>query len=157
VDRAEDPRLRDPRFSRPLKSALAFLARRDRFIAEVQEYLIGAGYDEPATESVVQFLVEQKLINEITTVESHIARNSGKRAVGIERLRTELRELGAPQDIVDAILTTHGQSEIERATEALRAHYRSGSDQARAGRFLYSRGFDESVIDAVLDQSCESD
>jgi SOS response regulatory protein OraA/RecX len=144
----------DPALLPALKAAFRFLKSRDRFGAEVRTHLIGEGFEEPCVEEVVSYLIERKLINDNKTTQSLIERNSGKRSVGIERLRAELERLGAPEETVEANLAGLGESESERALEALRTKYKSGADRAKAGRFLYSRGFREEAIEAALEGFC---
>jgi len=147
----------DPRFTTALKAALDHLKTRDRLSGELRSYLVAEGFEPDVVENVVQFLVERKLVNDEKTTQHLIERNSGKRSVGIERLRAELEKLGAPAETIEAKLAVLGESESERALEALRAKYKHGADRAKAGRFLYSRGFEEDSIEAALEVFCGSD
>jgi SOS response regulatory protein OraA/RecX len=142
----------NPPPTEPLKDALAFLSTRDRFSGEIRMHLVKRGYDPGDVESVVQFLGERKLINDENTTQSLIERHSGKRSVGIERLRAEFEKLGAPEEMIERSLAS--LSEADRALDALRAKFRTGADRAKAGRYLCGRGFTEEVVDSALDAFC---
>lgn len=137
-----------------LLDAYGFLKQRDRLSAELLGLLERKGHRAADVESVVQFLIERKLINDDKTTQHLIENKSGKRSVGIEKLRAELEKLGAPADIVERSLMAVSEREPDRALEALRAKYKAGTDRAKAGRFLYSRGFDEDSIETALDAFC---
>jgi SOS response regulatory protein OraA/RecX len=146
-----------PQATPALKAALAFLKSRDRFAAEIRAHLLAKGFDEAIAEEAVADLIERKLINDCNTAERHIERNSGKRGVGSEKLRAELQKLGAPEDIIAAKLQLLEGGEAERALQALRAKYKSGAERAKAGRFLFGRGFSEETIESVLDAFCTTE
>jgi len=107
-------------------------------------------------EGVVGYLSDRKLIDDEKTALDRIERHSGKRAAGAQRLREELRNLGASEEVIQAGLVAIESSDPERALDALRAKFKSGADRGRAGRFLVSRGFSEDAIEAALDVFCGS-
>ena len=141
--------------SATLSAAAKFLAHRDRLESEVRRHLVEKGFDASNVESVVQFLIERKLINDNKTTQSLIESRSGKRSVGIEKLRAELERLGAPEDVIESNLAAMSQSEPERALAALTPKYKLGADRGKAGRFLFSRGFSEEAIETALDAFCD--
>ena len=102
----------------------------------------------------MEHLRQKGILNDDNTTQRHIERNSGTRAVGIEKLRAELAKLGAPEETIEANLASLAADEPERALEALRSKYKEGADRAKAGRFLYSRGFQEEAIESALDLFC---
>src|SRR5437764_15440599 len=108
-----------------LKAALTFIESRDRLAQEVRTHISGKGFGADVVESVVQFLLERKLLNDDNTTQSLIERYSGKRSVGIEQLRAELEKLGAPEDLIEAKLAA--LSEPERYLDALRRKLRTGT------------------------------
>lgn len=136
-----------------LKAAFNFLRSRDRFAAELRVHLTTKGYEEAVVEKVVEFLLERKLLNDNKTTQNLIERNSGKRAVGIERLKAELEKLGAPEESIERHLAD-GPNESELALQALRAKYKTETARAKAGRFLYGRGFSEEATESALDAFC---
>src|SRR4051794_13706955 len=91
VSRWQVPFLTDP-FKAALQLAYGQLATRDRFSSEVRAHLLAKGFDEVVAENVVQFLTERKLLNDDKTTQHLIENKSGKRSVGIEKLRAELEK-----------------------------------------------------------------
>jgi SOS response regulatory protein OraA/RecX len=140
---------------RALQSALKLLRTRDRFTREIVDRLRTEGFQQEDVEYVVEHLCKKGILNDDNTTQKHIERNSGKRAVGTEKLRAELERLGAPEETIEANLAGIATDEPERALEALRAKYKEGSDRAKAGRFLFSRGFQEEAIETALDRFCK--
>ncbi|HVT14190.1 MAG TPA: RecX family transcriptional regulator [Fimbriimonadaceae bacterium] len=136
-----------------LLDAFRFLKARDRMETEVRAHLHGKGHDAEAIQSVVKFLIERKLLDDEKTIQSLIERNSGKRAVGIERLKAELERLGAPEESIERYLA-EGPNESDLALKALRAKYKAETSRAKAGRFLYGRGFSEEAVESALDAFC---
>jgi SOS response regulatory protein OraA/RecX len=104
----------------------------------------------------VEHLRKKGILNDDNTIQRHIGRNSGKRAVGIEKLRAELERLGAPEETIEANLAGIAADEPERALNALRSKYKERVDRAKAGRFLFGRGFQEEAIESALDRFCEA-
>lgn len=150
------PESQGAEFTPTLRSALDFLRSRARFSAEVRVHLAGRGFDAEAVESVVRHLLDRKLIDDAKTAAAVIKGHSGKRAMGIQRMREELRRLGASEDTIDTGLAAIVSSQTEWALDALRAKYKSGADRGKAGRFLISRGFDEDAVESALDVFCGS-
>ena len=140
--------------AKALRAALDFLKPRDRFQEEVRRHLLGKGYPAYDVESVVQLLAERRLLNDDRTTQNLIEQSAGKRAVGIERLRADLEGLGAQAETIERHIEQLGKREPERALEALRAQYRPGANRAKAGRFLFARGFDEESVESALDAFC---
>jgi regulatory protein len=137
-----------------LKAALKFLGLRARFANEIRRHLETKGYDEDSIQYVLGFLIERRLVNDEATTKAVIERSSGKRAVGLRQLRAELERLGAPENVIAQHLAGIDVNEAERALDALKAKYKAGAERAKAGRFLYSRGFAEEVIESALDSFC---
>lgn len=139
----------------PLEAAIRFLSRRDRLSEEVRRHLVSKGVAAADVEEVVSYLQERKLLDDARTTQSLISRQSGKRAVGTERLRAELIELGAPENAIETELS--GLDDSARALEALRGKFKSPVPRAKAARFLDGRGFGEEAIVSALDSFCGSE
>jgi len=137
-----------------LRAALEFLRARDRFVAELRAHLASKRYEAGDVETVVQLLIERRLIEDDRTTRNLIEQRSGKRAIGTGRIRLELESLGADPAAVERYIDEIGQTESERALDALRAKYKTGAERAKAGRFLIGRGFDEDAVESALDAFC---
>jgi SOS response regulatory protein OraA/RecX len=139
-----------------LEVALKLIATRERFEAEVRQLLADRGYDTDASDAVVSFLRDRKILHDQRTTFNLIEQRSGRRSVGREKLRSELLARGAPEEIIEECL---GQvdGELERALELLRAKFPGGGSPGSMGRFLCSRGFEVSIVESALERLFGSD
>ncbi len=135
--------------SQALETALRKLKAKDRFEAEVRTFLAEFPADE--VERVIQCLKGRRIIDDSKTTLNLIERYSGKRSIGLERLKAELLERGAPEEIVNAAIGGISSDERQKMLEALSAKLSPTDSRAKAARFLFSRGFPEEEIEGVLD------
>ena len=135
-------------FKCALEKALKKLQASDRFESEVRACL--ASFEPQTVDEVVAYLTKHRLLSNPRAAEQAVISRSGKKAVGRERLLTELEKRGAPSALIEQVLPN---SEEERAQlrELLRAKFPPTADRAKAGRFLFSRGFAEDDIESELD------
>ena len=138
-------------FSSALEIALKQLAKRDRFASEIHQLLAAKGISATKTGEVIEHLIRKGLLNDRRTVEALMRRQSGKRAVGSERMRQLLTERGAPPELLDEMFAS-ADEEPSHIESLLDAKFPHGADNAKAARFLYSRGFSESAIEAALEK-----
>ena len=130
-----------------LAKALKRLQTSDRFESEVRFAL--QGHDADVVERVVEELHRRRYLNDVRTAHHVVEANSGRRAVGDAVLRQRLERRGAPEEAVETALET-SIPESERIDAVLSAKYRPTDDPAKAGRFLFSRGFSEDAIESAL-------
>ncbi len=141
----------DGLYREALELALRKLKTKDRFESEVRLFL--AEYPTQAVDHVITFLKERRIIDDTKTTIHLIERYSGKRAIGLEKLRAELLERGAPEETISVVLGEFLDEERQRMQDALTAKFSpEHSTRAQAARFLYSRGFDEEEIEGALDR-----
>jgi len=142
--------------SEEFQSALAVALRRlqtsDRFESEVRRSLTGFG--DEIVEQVVRHLRDKRILNDRRVVDAVVERNVGRGAVGADRLRAKLESRGAPAPEIEIAVASAGEMEPELAFNLLAAKFpgRMESDRPRAGRFLFSRGFDEDVVESTLNR-----
>ncbi len=140
----------DPQYQEALKLALKKIGTKDRFESEVHAFL--ADFPSDTSERVIEFLKERRIINDTRTIQNLLERYSGKRSIGIEKLRAELLERGAPEETIEAVLIQHAHGESQRLSDVLSAKFKPSDSRAKAGRFLFSRGFSEDAIESALDR-----
>jgi SOS response regulatory protein OraA/RecX len=145
----------DELYRAALDVALKKIKTKDRFEAEVRLFL--AEFPTTVSDRAISFLKDRRIIDDTKTTSSLIERYSGKRAIGLEKLRAELQERGAPEETINAVLGELLLEERQRMNDALTAKFspESGS-RAKAARFLYSRGFSEEEIEGALDRFFQS-
>jgi regulatory protein len=146
------PQARDS-FNEGLKVALRMLRASDKFEAEVRARLAERGVPEDAAEKVVEHLKGKRILDDRRILEGILERNSGKRAKGLARLRAELVARGAPEELLDELLSTATLvSDRARMLAALRGKVRPGDSPDKAWRFLVGRGFDADEAREVVEE-----
>jgi len=141
-----------------LKRALERLRRSDALASEVQTSLERNGFEAAVVERVLVLLRERRLIDDTKTINSLVASKTGKRAAGIEKMRLELRQRGAPEELIDtrlAEVTPESQSAEMRAL--LVARCKPTDSRAKGARLLLSRGFDEDAVREAINEFFGSD
>ena len=134
-----------------LALALRKLKTRDRFESEIRLFLVE--FPTESVERVIRFLKERRIIDDTKTTFSLVERYSGRRSIGLEKLRAELVERGAPEETIDVALGNSAVGEGDKMLEALSAKFSPGDGaRAKAARFLFSRGFPEEEIESALDR-----
>jgi regulatory protein len=136
-------------------AALALLAGRDFSRHELTGRLLRKGYGVAVVESVVQGLVDDRLLQESRYVEQFVGQHARK-GRGPARIRHELRERGVDRESVDAALAAGEVDWVQRAREARRRKFGSSlpgdaRERAKQARFLQYRGFSPEQIRAALD------
>lgn len=143
--------LEEDLYQAALGTALRKLKARDRFESEVREFL--AVFPAHVVDRAITFLKERRIIDDTKSTINLVERYSGKRSIGIEKLRFELNQRGAPEETINKVLSGLLEGESVRIDDALRARF-SPEENARtkAARFLYARGFSEEAIESALDR-----
>lgn len=132
--------------------ALRKLGASDKFASEIREALQRAEFGGEAIEAAISWLVAGHLLDDLRVAEEWVTSRSPKRAKGLDAMRDELLARGAPESVIDRVLSTIPSSEIERAAEALAIKFLPSDDRNRAARFLISRGFAEDDAESALDR-----
>jgi len=131
-------------------SALNLLACREHTKIELQRKLIAKGFAIDEITRVVQELERQGLQSDKRFVESYITMRS-KRGFGPIRIRAELCERGADQELVDQFLcdckpTWAELAEIVRSKKFGKEIPKDLHEQTKQMRYLYYKGFDADLI-----------
>jgi regulatory protein len=132
-----------------LKLALTRLSRSAISKKELLSYLEGKGQDPVESETVVSYLEGRTILSDRKTIESLVESKSGKRSIGIEKLRATLNERGFPEELIDEALASREDGGID---QVLLAKYKPTDRRDRAARFLLSRGFDEESVAEAIDR-----
>jgi regulatory protein len=121
-----------------LSVAVKFLAHSERFESEVRKKL--SQFDPDEIEAAISKLKIQNILNDQTTAERFVKSREGRKSIGSFRLTQELRQRGAPEDVI-AEVCGPGDDEA-RAIELLSLKFLNQPElKAKAYRFLLSRGF----------------
>ena len=134
-------------FAKALDMALGRLKSRERFSGDMRSWLIARGQDEAVADSVVEHLVKRGMLNDERAARALVKLREGKKAVGADKLRSEMLAKGANEDTVKSQLAEL-PDEAESAKDALRTK-NSWTGRPQAGRFLAGRGFSEEAIESA--------
>lgn len=144
----------DSEFTEALAIALRKLGARDRFSSEIREAL--SEFQLEVVDQVIEHLSSKGILNDRRLVQSRLANNDGRRAVGNDLLLQKLVQQGAPEHLVTECLGERSTDEVENAVAALAAKLSPDAPRGKAGRFLVSRGFSEEAVESALDRYLRS-
>jgi len=147
--------------------ALRYLAQREHSRFELEQKLARRVLDTPEASAQAQIaqaldeLSAHGLISPERVAESVLTSRAPR--YGVHKLRQTLQAKGLDATLVAATLDTARATELERARHIWQRRYgtapapASAADRARQMRFLAGRGFDGSVIRAVVRAGGEQD
>lgn len=120
---------------------------------------LAESFDARTVEAVVARLGELKLLDDRSFAEAYAERRATRAQLGRERILAELRAKGLDAGLAEeAVAGLSGGDERARARLALQ-RFLAGRDledpkvQAKAGRHLIGRGFEEELVRDLLDVS----
>lgn len=141
--------------------AVGFLARRDRTVAQVQQFLISHGVSSLLAKQTIRRLSDLHYLNDSAYAQRWVERRLVSRPMGPARIKAELQAKGIAETVADRVITDvfHDVGEERMARRALNARQRHGSrlTPAQSVRLLRQRGFDEETIDRIVMVACDSD
>lgn len=106
----------DSEYKRALNKALVLIGHNDRTAYEVKVRLLHNGFSEDIAVQVIEFLINERYINDRRYAEYYAVCYSSKRSVS--RIRKELLLKGVNKDIVDDVLNECDDTEaFNRALE----------------------------------------
>ncbi|MEO8287140.1 MAG: RecX family transcriptional regulator [Chloroflexota bacterium] len=100
------------------EAALVFLSYRPRSAREVEQRLRKKGYLPNQIDDALARLRKKGYVNDMEFARFWVNNRQAFNPRGPRLLRSELRQKGVPQEIVDAILTEHREEQSDRAEEA---------------------------------------
>ncbi len=134
---------------RPLREqALALLARREHSRAELERKLAQSGHAEEDIAALLDDFEARNWLSDRRFAESWVADHRARS--GSIKLAFELRQRGVNDGIIEAVLSEHRDSELERAREVWMKKFGTppagAQEKARQMRFMQGRGFDPDTI-----------
>lgn len=138
----------------PLVKALSALARKERSVAELSEWMRRRGVGESEVADVVDHLVSAGALDDTRFAERFAEDKRTISGWGAERIAAALRERGvAEADVELALSADDGEAEVERAAELIgRRGIDLGDDRGRNRAFglLVRRGYgSETAYEAI--------
>lgn len=141
-------------------AAVRLLARREHSTRDLKRKLESKGHAEDAVDRVLGKLTDKKLLSDERFAASFVAHH-GRRGQGPVRIRAELRQQGASDDLIEAALARSDLNWTAIACEVRARKFgpeppQGRPERAKQARFLQYRGFSADQIRAALSGSTAS-
>lgn len=137
-----------------MQLATGFLARRDRTVAQVEQFLRSKGAVSLQVTRTIRRLSDLQYLNDHAYAQRWVERRLVSRPMGPVRIKAELQAKGIAETVADQVIAVMVREigEERLARRALHAKQRQGSrlTSAQSVRLLRQRGFDDETIDRVV-------
>lgn len=144
-----------------MRLALRFLARRDRTVAQVEQFLRSKGALPAQIRIMIRRLSDLRYLNDHAYAQRWMERRLVSRPMGQARIKAELQAKGIAETVADRVIADAFREvgEERMARRALNARQRHGGrlTPSQSVRFLRQRGFDEEAIDRIVPEGRISD
>lgn len=143
-----------PTPSETYQTALRILARRDHSCAELRRKLIEKGHAREEVDSLLQKLVDQRLLNDARFAEGFVRSRIAK-GYGPIRIAAELAQRGVAEELIEQQI--EGFDWLEYAHDVRQKRFgkktvKDFAEQAKEMRFLQYRGFTVEQIRKIYKQ-----
>ena len=139
--------------------AVRYLARWDRTVAQVEQFLRDKGASPVLVKQTIGQLSDLLYLNDHAYAERWVESRLVRRPMGRERLKAELQAKGIAESVADGALreALRGVDEEALARRALQARQRRGQQltPTQALRLLRQWGFEEETIDHMMGDRIE--
>jgi len=137
-----------------MQLAIRFLARRDRTVAHVEQFLRSKGALPGQIRHTIHRLSALHYLNDHAYAQRWVERRLVSRPMGQARIKEELLAQGIAETVADRVTADvfREVGEEQMARRALNAKQRHGSrlTPGQSVRLLRQRGFDEETIDRIV-------
>lgn len=137
-----------------LHLAVRYLARWDRTVAQVEQFLRGKGASPAQAKQTVGRLSDLRYLNDPAYAERWIENRLARRPMGREQLKAELQARGIADSVADGAIqdALRGADEVALARRVLKSRQRRGQrlTAPQALRLLRQRGFAEETIERIM-------
>jgi len=135
-------------------AAVRLLSRREHSTRELKRKLAGKGHEAASVDRVVDQLADKELVSDERFATSFVTHH-GRRGHGPVRIRAELRQQGASDDMIAAALAAAEFDWSEIAASVRQRKFgnelpRDRAERAKQARFLQYRGFSADQIRAAM-------
>lgn len=147
----------DDERQRAYERAIFFLGFRARSRTEIERYLSGKDFSEPAVAAAVQRLIAEKYVDDASFAESWVENRQIHKPKSRRALRHELRQKGVRSQEIEAALDEVDETDAAwRAIEPKLRQWRGLDEisfQKKAGGFLGRRGFGYDIVRLTLERA----
>jgi regulatory protein len=144
-----------------MQVALRYIARWDRTVAQVEQYLRDKGASPAQATHTAGRLSDLRYLNDLAFSERWVDSRLARQPMGRDRMKAELQAKGIADSIADQAITTglQGFSEEALARLALKTRQRNGRrlTPGQAQQLLRQRGFEEETISRMIQIGSETE
>lgn len=144
-----------------MQLAVRYLARWDRTIAQVEQFLRGKGASPAQAKQTIGRMSDLRYLNDRAYAERWVENRLARQPMGRQRLKAELQAKGIAESVADEAIRTVLQKVDEEtlAAWALKAKQRKGRrlTPVQALRLLRQWGFEEETIDHMIGLRSETE
>jgi regulatory protein len=134
--------------------AVRYLARWDRTVAQVEQFLLHRGASPTQSQHVIGRLSDLRYLDDQAYAERWIERRLARHPMGRARLKAELKARGIAESLADEVTDrlVQAANEEDLARRALKTKQRKGRRYklAQAVRLLRQWGFEEETIARII-------
>lgn len=144
-----------------MQAALRYVARWDRTVAQVEQYLRDKGASPAQAKHTVGRLSDLRYLNDLAYAERWVDGRLARQPMGRDRMKAELQAKGIADSIADRAITKGLQALSEEAVArlALKVAQRKGRrlTPLQAQQLLRQRGFEEETISRMIQTGSETE
>lgn len=139
--------------------AVRYLARRDRTVAQVEQFLVNRGASLAEARQTIGRLSDLRYLNDRSFAERWIETRLARRPMGRERLKMELQAKGVAEAVVESVIRKVfrevDEEALARRLLQSRRNRRGRLTASQALRLLRQRGFAEETVERMIDAGLE--
>lgn len=134
--------------------ALRTLAKTDRTRAEIESRLKSGGFPDEIVVQCLARLESWGYLDDQRVAKREVEHLAPAKGIGKNRVRARILSRGVDEDLAEqALQPLNDQEETQKALALLQKKYppeATPTEQAKAGRFLLQRGFEEETVRQAL-------
>ncbi|MBH0203314.1 MAG: RecX family transcriptional regulator [Nitrospira sp.] len=137
-----------------MQLAARFLARRDRTVAQVEQFLRSKGALPGQIRHTLRRLSDLRCLNDHAYAQRWVEQRLLSRPMGQVRIKAELQAKGVAETVADRVIADAfrevGEEQMARRALDAKQHQGRRLTPAQSVRFLRQRGFDDETIDGIV-------
>lgn len=134
-----------------LNASFRFLSFRPRSRKEIHDFLKKKIYGPELIEKTIERLRELGYVDDEKFVRWWVEQRQGRKPKGMQLIIYELLSKGVARDIIEQVLSSEIENQVELAIKALQPRLKSVHDTKKLMDFLQRRGFDASSARRAVD------
>ncbi len=143
-----------------LEKATALLARQEQSSKRLRDKLRLRGYEQEEIDAAIARLQEKRYLNDEEACQRQFEFLYEESRQSVRQICAKLMQRGFESSLVHSCIPKDGNAVYERESKAadkcLYLSFKPGADEQRMLRYLYSRGFENSICRSAVERFQES-